>query len=60
MNLSASFPGARRDRNWWDRSPATPPAPGGPDPLWLVVVAAVGLAVAILIVAAAIGLWRSS
>ena len=60
MNLSASFPGPRRARSWLDRSRATPPAPGGPDPLWLVVLAAVGLAVAILIVAAAIGLWRSS
>jgi hypothetical protein len=60
VNLSASFPGPRRARSWLDRSRATPPAPGGPDPLWLVVLAAVGLAVAILIVAAAIGLWRSS
>lgn len=57
MNCQASIPGPRGDRSWWDESPATPPAPGGRDPLWLVVVMAVGLVVGILIAAAAIGSW---
>jgi hypothetical protein len=60
INYQAQPPGPRGDRSWWDESKATPPAPGGRDPLWLVVVMAFGLAVAILAVAVALGSWRSA
>ncbi len=56
----SSLPGPRGYRSWWDESPATPPAPGGRDPLWLVVVMALGLALAILLLAVAIGSWGSA
>lgn len=57
---SASFPGPRGASSWLDESPATPPAPGGPDPLWLVAVMAIGLVVGILIVATAVAWWRGA
>lgn len=60
MNCAAPLPGPRHDRNWWDESKATPPAPGGRDPLWLVAVMAIGLVVGILIVATAVAWWRGA
>ena len=60
MNCAAPFPGPKGSRTWWEESKATPPAPGGRDPLWLVVVMAVGLAVGILVFAAAVAWWRGS
>lgn len=60
MDCAQPFPGPKGSRSWLDESKATPPAPGGRDPLWLVVVMAVGLVVGILIVAAAVAWWRSA